>query len=67
MSRWHRFLLAFDRHYAEFLILLGMIVDYLQANTGWSGYLGRWGGLATVAIGVLGIILRFARNKAPPA
>jgi hypothetical protein len=65
MSRWHRFLLAFDRRYAECLVVLGLIVDYLQANTAWAAYLGKWGGLATVAIGVCAILLRIARDKAP--
>lgn len=66
-DRLHRFLLVLDRRYAELLVVLGLIVDYLQTNTAWAAYLGKWGGLATVAIGVLAILLRVARNKAPPA
>jgi hypothetical protein len=65
-ERLRRFLLALDRRFAEVLVVLGLIVDYLQTNTAWAAYLGKWGGLATVAIGVLAIVLRFARNKAQP-
>jgi hypothetical protein len=65
MSRWHRFLLILDRRYAELLVVLGLVVDYLAANTQWTDYLGHWGGLATTGIGLLALLLRIARNKAP--
>jgi nitrate reductase gamma subunit len=65
-ARFHRFLLILDRKFAELVVVLGLAVEYLATTPGWAVYLGKWGGLATVAIGFAALLLRRARNKAQP-
>ena len=46
------------------LIVAGAVVTYLDANSGMlAPYFGKWGGLATAAIGVANVLLRLATTR----
>lgn len=55
MNRWHALVLRVDdlfaRYYGLGLMALGAVVQYAATDTTWASYLGKWGGLATFAIG----------------
>jgi hypothetical protein len=55
IDRWHSFVLRLDalfaRYYGWGLMALGALVQYAATDTTWAAYLGKWGGIATFAIG----------------
>jgi len=55
-ERWHALVLRLDgsfaRYYGWGLMGLGALVQYAATDTSWAVYLGKWGGIATFAIGL---------------
>lgn len=55
-KRWWRSLTIW---FSGFLIALGAVVEYVNASSGLlAPYFGKWGGLVTLGIGVLNVLLR---------
>lgn len=50
--------------FASLLVACGAVVEYVNSTSGLlAPYFGKWGGLATVAIGVLNVLLRLVTTR----
>lgn len=58
---WHSLTIWFG----SFLVVLGAVIEYVNASSGLlAPYFGKWGGLVTLAIGVLSVLLRLRTTMA---
>jgi hypothetical protein len=64
-ARLQAFLAKFERAFNRLLYLTGAAVLFAaQADPSWAAVLGRWGGLATLAIGFIASEIRKGRPQA---
>ena len=62
-ARLQAFLARFERAFERLLYLLGAAVLFAaQADPSWAVVLGKWGGLATLAIGFVASEIRKGRQ-----